>query len=530
MDDQKLSASALYKKLASKRQEFLTRAHECAKLTIPTLVPTDTDKASKNQELDFEQPWQSIGAVGVNTFAAKQSTALFPVNSPFFQLTMGRQAREELLQLEGREADEFRSEIEAGLQRIEQDIIEDIEKAGIRPILMMALKQLTVAGNYLLHAGDQFKGFTLNSYVVRRDGAGNADLIITREFVSKVSLPKGFGERLTGDSKIKFDTLKDHEDVEIFTIVVKKSASIWHSWQEVYDEEVPGTRGSYRDEVLPWIPLRMVIVEGEDYGRSYVEELYGDLKAADDLSKAIVQGGLLSSRLIWLADPHGFTDPDNLMEATNGDIVPGRVDDVAALRADKMGDLSVAEQTLQRILQRLERAFLMNSGVQRDAERVTAFEIGLMVQEIEDTLGGYYSLMARELQLPLARRWLHKMQRSGSIGPLPEGAIEPVIITGVDALGRGHDLNRLRGFMQDIQPILQVSQEAMRRMKFDDLIQRFANGHSIDLAGAWKTDEEIAAEDKAMQQQAMQQEMISKGTGPAISAMAQMATQGNPNQ
>ncbi|WP_416142518.1 portal protein [Escherichia coli] len=44
-----------------------------------------------------------------------------------------------------------------------------------------------------------------------------------------------------------------------------------------------------------------------------------------------------------------------------------------------------------------------NSAVQRTGERVTAEEIRYVASELEDTLGGVYSILSQELQLPLVR-------------------------------------------------------------------------------------------------------------------------------
>lgn len=525
----KVSASAEYSRMKTERQQYLTRAHECAKLTIPTLIPSDTDQDRKNTEVVVEQPWQSIGSTGVNTLTAKLVLAILPANSPFFQLVMGRKQRQELLELEGEEADQFAAEVEAGLQRIEYDITQDIERTPLRTQLFTTVKHLLVAGNYLLYVGENPKGFPLYKYVVSRDSSGNVLKIIVREMVNKRTLDPTFLASLDmKDEKAstdKQDTAND--EVAIFTVVERVRGENWTSYQEVGNKEVPGTRGSYTTNSLPWLALRMIPVDGEDYGRSYCEEVYGDLNSSNSLTKALVQGGMLSAKMIWLLNPNGLTDLDDIEEASNGDVVPGRVEDLAALRADKMADFSVAERTLQGIISRLERAYLMTSSVQRSGERVTAFEISEMTQELEDVLGGYYSLLAQELQLPIVRRWMVIMERRGDLPKLPKGSVEPMIVTGIDALGRGQDLSRLRGFSQDLQGLATVVPQVARRIKDDELIQRFANGHNVDIAGLIKSNEELAAEDAQAQEQQMQQSMMDKGTGPAVQAMAKAAAEGN---
>lgn len=108
---QKTSAKAEYAKLSTHRKQFLSRAHECAKLTIPSLIPFESDQSRKNQDVDIEQPWQSIGSTGVNTLAAKLLLTLLPPNTPFFQLSISRKQRAELAGMEEAEADELASTI-----------------------------------------------------------------------------------------------------------------------------------------------------------------------------------------------------------------------------------------------------------------------------------------------------------------------------------------------------------------------------------------------------------------------------------
>jgi len=112
---------------------------------------------------------------------------------------------------------------------------------------------------------------------------------------------------------------------------------------------------------------------------------------------------------------------------------------------------------------------------------------------------------------------------TGRLTKLPKGAVEPTIITGLDALGRGQDLSRLRGFLQDFTALAQIKPAAVERLDDADLIQRLANGHGVSISGLIRTEEQMAAMAAQQQQQAMQQEIVSKATGPAVSAMAKAA-------
>ena len=63
--------------------------------------------------------------------------------------------------------------------------------------------------------------------------------------------------------------------------------------------------------------------------------------------------------------------------------------------------MQVSLQAITRIEERLAFDFLLNSAIQRKAERVTAEEIRYMAQELETAQGGVYSILSQEMQLLL---------------------------------------------------------------------------------------------------------------------------------
>lgn len=527
METNTMKLTALYSSMVAERDQFLRRAHVCSKITIPTLIPFNTDRQQKNQVVDFPQPWQSVGAAGVNTLASKFVMTLLPSAVPFYQFVMGKKEREELLGLPEDKQAEYAAEIEAKLQKMEQEVLEDMELSTIRSQAFTLFKHLLVAGNYVLYVRDDvIKGFPLDRYVVRRDGEGNVVELIVRELVSPKALPEAWLNKLAAEDIKRTETLTKQQDLEILTVVRRTGKNAWVSWQEVWGEEVPKTRGRFTEENNPWIVLRMIAVDGEDYGRSYVEELYGDLKSCEDLSMSIVQGGMIAAQMKWLVNPAGMTDIEDLEESDNGDYVPGKADDVVALRAEKLADFQVAQQTLMAVVSRLERAFLMTSSVQRHAERVTAHEISVMSQEIEDTLGGYYSLLGQEFQVPLIRLWVGKMQRQGKLSKFPKGSIRPKIVTGTDALGRGQNLIRLNGFLQDAAAVAQLMATALGEyLRPTQLLQMLANGRGVNIEPALIDEAEVAAKRQQMIEQQQQAELAKAAAGPAAGALAQAATQ-----
>jgi hypothetical protein len=409
--------------------------------------------------------------------------------------------------------------------KMEYDVLEDIELSTLRNTAFRAFKHLLVAGNYVMFVDEDIKGFPIDRYVVRRDGSGNWVELLVKEHVSPLDLDDKFLATASEGNAADQERIEKGEDLEIYTVVKRVGKKSWVSWQEVLGQEVPNTRGRYTDETNPWLVLRMIAVDGEDYGRSYVEELYGDLQSAEDLSKSIVQGGMIAAMMKWLVKPSGMTDIEDLEEAQNGDYVPGNPEDVQAVRAEKGGDFAVAERVLISVTSRLERAFLMHSSVQRNGERVTAHEISVMTQELEDTLGGYYALLGAEFQLPIVRLWVNRMVHQGRFPKLPKGSIRPKIVTGVEALGRGQNLVRLRGFFQDVQGFSVIAQGMPGKFRQDQVISMIANGHGVDISAAIVSDAELQALQAQQQEQQQAAAIAEKAAGPAAGALAQAATQ-----
>ena len=216
----------------------------------------------------------------------------------------------------------------------------------------------------------------------------------------------------------------------------------------------------------------------------------------------------------------------SIADAPNGGIVSGDANDVTTLQANKFNDFRVAQETMQKITERLSFAFLLNSSVQRQAERVTAEEVRYMAQELETALGGIYSVLSQEFQVPLVNLLLAKMQKEGKMPKFPKDTLKRQIVTGLEALGRGQDLNKLSTFLQYLQPLGQevIAQE----LNIDDYIDRLGASLGIDTQGLVKSEEQKAQEQEAAIQAQQQQQMMAmaeKGVAPAVKGMVDAAQQ-----
>ena len=524
------TAASRYAALSGKRDQYLMRARECAKLTIPHLFPPQ----GANESSTFDTPYQSLGARGVNNLASKLLLSLFPVNATFARMQLGDAELEELAAQQGQQGGDAISTVVAqGLMKIENRMKRWMEAKAIRPIMDPVFKHLIVGGNTLLQVDAVFGGrmYSLEKYVVRRDPTGFVVECIIKEAVDLDTMPEVV-RQMAGD-KANAEGMADgagasNSNLFLYTwIKWDEAANQYKVYQEYEGAKVPSTDGSYPKDKIPFIFLRWSFVDGEDYGRSYIEQYYGDLKSLETLSKSVTLASKVTGKAVVMVRPGGVTNPRTLAKAETGDVIVGSLDDVGMLQFDKWADLKASMQMIQNLEQRLAFAFLLNSAIQRNGERVTAEEIRYMAGELDDALGGTYAQMSQHLQLPFALALLAELQKPKAkefkLPVLPPG-INPVVVTGMEALGRGHDLQKLDTFIGGLAQML--GPQAMQYLNVGEYLNRRALALDLDITNLVKPQEQMQAE----AEQAQQMEMINRLGPQAISQMGGMAKQGMANE
>ena len=495
-----MKARERYNQLSNNRSQFLDTAVECSKLTLPYLISDDLTIRSNNKSL--KQPWQSVGAKAVVTLAAKLMLALLPPQTTFFKL----QVRDDKL---GEELPpEIRSELDLSFSKMERMVMEYISASSDRVVIHQALKHLIVGGNSLIFMGkDGLKNFPLNRYVVNRDGNGNVLEIVTKELISRkvlgVELPDPKPNH-PGDDGYK--TGSDDDDVEVYTYVRlddKSGRWVWH--QEVFDKILPNSRSTAPKNTSPWLPLRFNTVDGEDYGRGRVEEFLGDFISLEGLTSALVEGSQAAAKVIFLLSPSSTTKPSTVSKAGNGAIIQGRPEDLAVIQVGKTADFATAAQMMQTLERRIADAFMQLNV--RQSERTTAEEVRLTQLELEQQLGGIFSLLTVELLVPYLNRTLLILQRSKEIPNIPKDLVRPQIVAGVNALGRGQDRESLTAFITTIAQTL-GPEALIKYIEPSEAIKRLAAAQGIDVLNLVKTQQQIDQDLQQQQQLAAQQSLV----------------------
>ena len=541
-------AQAIYEQLQSERNQWLDRARRSASLTIPYLIPRSNTPTPDNTDA-FTLPWNGIGQRGCNNLAAKLLMAILPPTEAFFRFTLDPVEMEKMeadLANQGMPPEEVanaKSEIELALNKLELSVLRSIETSNDRVVVHEAILHLLVSGNVLMYVGeDGLRCYHLNRYVLLRDPVGDPLLAVTCERIGISQLPSAIREQLekqedeyTGivQENDPIDAGHSEDTVDVYTCIKWHENSVeW--WQEINNQEIEGTRGVSKKSTSPWLPLRMSRIDASSYGPGYIESAaVADLQTAEALSQAVAECALVSAQVKHLVKPSGVTNAKGLAEAPNGAYVPGNPDDVFTVRTDKGSDINVAFTALQRIEQRLAASFML--AEMRDAERVTAEEVRITALQTETSLGNVYAILTSEFQAPYIRRKLELYMRQAKMERLPEGLVQPMVSVGLSAVGRGNDLEKTARFIQILQQAL--GPEGMAQyINNPELIRRLSSSMGISPLGLVKTEQQIAAEMQAAQQQAMQQELVSAGAAnpeglanAAATVQSMNSTTGEPN-
>ena len=381
--------------------------------------------------------------------------------------------------------------------------MESIAASSDRVVIHQALKHLVVAGNALVFMGkDGLKLYPLNRYAIDRDGNGNVIEIVTKETISKKLLKKFYPEYQEPQPNTPSDNSSRHDDeCDIYThVTLDNNRWVWH--QEVNDTILPKSNGKAPTDANPWLVLRFNHVDGEVYGRGRVEEFLGDLKSLEALSQAVVEGSAAAAKVVFTVSPSSTTKPATLAKAGNGAIIQGRPDDIGVVQVGKTADFQTAYQMIGTLTQRLSDAFLILTV--RNSERTTAEEVRMTQLELEQQLGGLFSLLTVEFLVPYLNRKLSVAQKTGEIPRLPKGdVVKPAIVAGINALERGQDRESLAQFLTVIAQTM--GPEAIQQfINPEEVVKRLAASSGIDALNLVKTMQEIQQEQQINLQQQQQ--------------------------
>jgi len=507
------NAERLYQRLVKSRNSVLEAGRAAAKVTIPGLIP---EEGGSDPHDTLEQPWTSMGARGVNNVSAKLLITLFPPERPFFRLDVDAATAQAM------GVDQL-GKVQVALAGISRASMVLAEQSASRTIWMEALRHLVVVGNVLVYNpddGSRMRMWRLDQYVVQRNASGDLITAVIKDDIYPSELEEGVRAAvgLESDDEDQ-DASKEEKKVPIYTVIRRIGDQIEH-YEEINKLEVPGSRGAVEAGKAGWQALRWQAVPGSDYGRSYVTEYAGDFLTLEDATKAIVKFAAEASRILRIVDPNAGVDVEELAEAESGDFLTGFIDRIGTLQLDKNQDFNVVWQLAENTERRLSQAFLMPANTIRNAERVTAEEVRAVAQELEDALGGTYTVLSAEVQRPYANRLLYILERQKKAPKLPD-SVAPVIITGFSALGQNHETRALLDWMAAVSGWFQNPALA-GVVNLTEVSRRAGVGFGVqDVDTLLKSEEQQAQESQAAQQNQAAMGAVPEIAKGAVSALQQ---------
>lgn len=507
MDHTEDTAYRRFEAYDNKRNGIMHRLERYSSWTVPKLFP------KKNRDQDTEpltHGFQSLGAQAVNHLANKLMMSLFAPSRPFFRLELSRKERKAA---EAQGAD--MKDMQAKMSKAEQDASMELDKRAIRSRLYDLLKMLIVLGNALLvFEKDTLRVLNMRHYVVKRTRTGEVYELIIREKVHKTQLQPNALAAVIAHPGFKPDDdgmVFEYKWVKYDHTTKKFNEDVW-----ICDCKLPSSFSStYSADKLPYRAVAWDLAAGDDYGTGLVEDYEADFQSLSMLSESAVQGAILASEFRWLVNPAGQTSVEDFMASPNGAAIPGQKGDIELINAGVEGVLQTNQAIQATYINRIGAGFLLQTAVTRNAERVTAQEIRMVAEELEGGLGGGYSRIAADIQVPVSY-WVMKLAGRDITG----SGVEPVIITGLAALSRTGDRDRLLEFGSNLANVLALPPQILDRLKLSAWIADLASAGGLDPSTYVLTEAEYnqLQQARAQQQLAMQNasQQVDNANNPEI--------------
>lgn len=502
-------AEECWSALDANKQSFLTRAERYAALTIvKVLLPQGYDVLSLDQSHDF----QSLGAQGVNNVVNKLMIAMFSPARPFFKVKVGKKIKAQMLQGGLTEQD-----FVAGMAQMERDACAEIDTREQRPKLYQGLRHLVVVGNVLMHFGNdgRIRVMGIRHFCVKRNANGDLHTFIIREEVKFDELEPSVQAMLNG--RYQADSKVCH-----YRMFTNMGNGYIGMSQWVNGDRLPSQQydGKWKYDDCPYKILTWDLSDEADYGTGLVEEYIAGLETLSSVTEATTSGSVVGTEVRYTIRPTSQLTADEAQKSENGDFIPGNKDDIATVQAENYQAVKVSLEVQMHWERTIGIAFLMNSAITRNAERVTAEEIRMQAQELESAYGGVYSALAPQIQRPVAS-WGLKMAGTDIKGT----DLKVVVITGLEAMSRNGELDNLRQALNDLALVTQAPPLLQERLKWTPLVNFVGAGRGVPLGDFVMNDEEFA---QVAQQRAASRVQEQGATAGAQAAGQNMADQQQP--
>ena len=515
------------------RQPILERARQCAALTRPWVLPGVGQTAANK----MPEVFTSLPGRGIANLEGRLLMSLYPVGTPFFRLLPAAKIRFSPT-VDANQVQAFSTALSlyellamAKLESADMGSAENRRRSGFRSRKRQALTQILITGDCLEQLTNDYRCrvFRRDQYTTVRDSSQEVVSHIIKEKIDPLSLPREIIE-LAGLSMQDLSKPQGQREVEMYTRC--QWQYITRSW--VVDQEInKKIINSSEEPVSPFFATPYELAPGENYGRGFVESNLGDIRSLNELHERLLDFAGLASKFVPCIDYNSQVRASDLTkpsgEVIEARVMGGQVQDIAFLSVNKASDFNVVFSTAQQKRADLAVAMLMEAESAPKGERVTAFQISRVAAELEGALGGVYAPIADSQQVPLVERLMFQMSRDGLIPQMPQGSVEIEALTGLAALSRENDKQKL---LQLVSTMAQFGPEGIGRVNIGVLFDTLLRQSGIYEPGLIKTNEQMSAEASAQMNQQMEQraqeQLIATGGNAMEARMSQQGQDGQP--
>lgn len=471
------------------RDKYRDRGREYSKVTLPYIMPDN--EITDTQE--FQNDYNTEGAKLVNSLANTYVESLYPAGRSFIKMMM-EEADLNALQQTGTS----KATVEELFGTIERNFRYKFETVGSRAVMLDAMKHLIITGNFCLYKAKEgnLQGYALDEFSLLRSLDGQLLELITEDKKFVASLTPELRQEVIAAGGF------DPEDVEtivtLYTYVRRdpENQDTWYVDQSV--DGIPvGEQNTYKTDGLRWIPIMWNRTRREMYGRGLVEEHFGSFWTLSILSEALAVGCVSLADIKYLVRPGSLVNIQELNGSASGSFHYGEADDINAISTDRQRDIVMIKDVIETYKRHLAEVFMYLPGTMRDAERVTAEETRLRASSLEKAHGGVYSALADSMQRPYAKLLLWEME----VRDLEADGVKIQITTGLDALSRGSENDKINHWISDLSNLQAVPPQILGTFKLNEYAKKTAAGRDVDAAAFVMNEKEQAQANQAMQQQ-----------------------------
>lgn len=333
--------------------------------------------------------------------------------------------------------------------------------------------------------------YEMNDVVFRRDNRGRLVTIILKDEVNPKYLDEEFLKQLPKN-------LREKKSVNLYTMSSLQPNGKYEIRQAVNSHELE-LEDNFSEPYKSHIQAASLYTSrGRSYGTGVVYRYLKWLHAANVFSDAKNDVAAMGSMVNWGISPSSAVRAEDFSNREQGQAFAARKDEIFPLVPDVGQQMQFAASSYAEVEQRLQRAFLMFSAVQRDAERVTAAEIRAVMRSLEDAHSGLYAQLAEEIQRPLAHYGLSLVEDE-EIKPYLKD-MEVNLVAANEALGQNADLSNLLASLNGLTVMNNIPPEVSQTLRRTNIFNTIFAANNVNPEDYVKSDEELQAEAQAAQE------------------------------